>query len=303
VCSESSPCQLNGVYLSYQPTDNASCLEKILLCSGQKDLEGHIASTRTTALSALTKLVINKCDIINIDMSRLADYFPRLENLCIRPGYKPVILTKGPLYTNMRVLELDRVAMHSFKRIDGSCMPNLEELFIRFSDDFHSLIRIDSFPHFPRLTKLKLILEQVMWIHPRAFDHLTQLTRFEIYSEHLRSDTFETGVAARFMRFYINCQVLKLSSSSVSNAEEIELIYYGTRLETLVALSGLKKLTASECAVPDLKFHQMTNLEYVSLVASDLSITSSGQLKCLSKLKVLEVKYANRNTNKSKCFF
>jgi hypothetical protein len=63
-----------------------------------------------------------------------------------------------------------------------------------------------------------------------------------------------------------------------------------TRLETLVALRGLKRLTASKWADSDLPFHLMTNLEYVSLeTIDDLSIASSGQLRCLSKLNVLKL--------------
>jgi hypothetical protein len=107
-------------------------------------------------------------------------------------------------------------------------------------------------------------------------------------------DTFETGVAARSMSFHVACKVLKLTSVLVSHVEAIELINYdmnqATELETLVPLTGLKRLTTSLWANEDFPFHQMTNLEYVSVETYDLSIISSGKLKSLSKLRVLEMK-------------
>jgi Leucine-rich repeat (LRR) protein len=95
---------------------------------------------------------------------------------------------------------------------------------------------------------------------------------------------------------------VKLTSNSVLNVQEIELINYDdektTRLETSVPLSGLKKLTARTWANEDLPFHHKTNLEYVSVETSDLSIISSGQLKCLTKLRTIEVKSTKRKSSK-----
>jgi hypothetical protein len=235
-----------------------------------------------------------------VDVRRFADLFPRLENLQIRPDPnmcdEPLILRNDPFRTmsNMRVLKLDKVAVHSFEILNGGCMPHLEELYLRFADELDSLTRIESFPNFPKLAKLKLRLKRVKWIHPRAFDHLTQLIRFEIHCFELEDDMFETGATARSMSFHVLCALLKLTSNSVSQVEEIEMWNYiyerKSRLETVVPLSGLKKLTTSRWTNSDLPFHQMTNLEHVKLETSDLSFISSGELKCLAKLRVLEVK-------------
>jgi hypothetical protein len=303
--------QIKSITLGYHPTDIES-LENILLCGGKINVEGHQASA--TALSGLTKLDLDKCKIVNIDLRFLADYFPQLENLRIAPNTfeTPVMLSNINISFSkmkcMRVLKLENMAVQSFETLDGSYVPLLEELFIQFADDKHSLTRVDSFPHFPQLTKLKLYLKGVKWIHPKAFDHFTQLIRFEIHCKQLEDDTFETGVAARFMSFHVACKVLKLTSSSISNAGEIELINSDyektTWLETRVALSGLKRLTLSNWADMDLPFHQMMNLEYLSVETSDSGIIITGKLKCLTKLRVFKVKsikLANDN-NSSMCF-
>jgi hypothetical protein len=197
----------------------------------------------------------------------------------------------------MRVLKLERVALQSFEILDGGCMPLLEELYVW--SDYHedSLTSIDSFPDFPKLTKLTIrqFSNRVKWVDPKAFDHFTQLTFFEIHATDLVGDTFKTGVAARSMSFHVTCNTVKLTSISVSNVEEIELININnkktTKLETLVPLNGLKRLTTSLWANEDLPFHQMTNLEYVDIeVYYDLSIISSGHLRSLSKLRVLEMR-------------
>jgi hypothetical protein len=265
-----------------------------ILLSGN-DENGH-CEPGTTVWTALTHLTLENCEI-DIDMQGLADFFPRLENLHIFEDFdvrKPLVISKTDSFCalkNMRVLKLEHVAVNSFKTIDG--MPNLEELNVKFANDLDSFTRIDSFPNFPKLTQLELRLKGAKWIHPKAFDHLTQLMKFEIYCDGLEGESFETGVAARSMSFHVTCKVVKLSSISVSNVEEIEIFNDSnttiTKLETRVALSGLKRLTMS-LANDDLPFHQMTNLEYLNLKTSDLSITRSGHLKCLSKLRVLKVK-------------
>jgi hypothetical protein len=193
------------------------------------------------------------------------------------------------------------VAVHSFEILDGGCMPHLEELYVRFADGLNSLTRIESFPNFPKLAKLRLRLKKVKWIHPRAFDHLTQLVRFEIHCKELEDDMFETGATARSMSFHVTSNVFKLNSSSLSQVDEIEMSNYNdkktTRLETVVPLSGLKRLSTSKWMNSDLPFHQMTNLEHVSLETSDLNVISRGELKCLSKLSVLEVKNSEKKTS------
>jgi hypothetical protein len=296
--AQTTSIQLNSMTFGYPGEQNS--LERIMLCSGEEGADESV----TTTWPALTKLFLNNCMMINIDVGRLANFFPRLETLHIRPfPYRtaPVILTDGPFctMTNIRVLKLDGITVHSFKIIDGGCMPNLEEMDIRLADDDkYSLTCIDSFPHFPQLNKLTLYLERVERIHPTAFDHLTQLKRLEIRCTELKDDTFETGVAACFMSFHVTCKVLKLTSSSISNCEEIEIFNYHkvktTKLETIGSFSELKKLTSLNWANEDLPFHQMTNLEFLSFETDDLSIASSGKLKCLSKLRVLVV---NRKRN------
>jgi hypothetical protein len=237
--------------------------------------------------------------MVDMDVRRLADFFPRLENLHIRPeSFKcdqPVILTNDPFRTmsNMRVLKLDKVAVQSFRILDGGCMPHLEELYVSFADDLDSLTRIESFPNFPKLAKLTLRLTGVQYIHQRAFDSLAQLIRFEIHCTELVGKTFETGVTARSMSFHIACNFLKLTSS-ILNSEELEMINHGnhktTRLETLVPLNGLKRLTTSKWPNENLPFYQMTNLEFVSVETRDLNIVNNGLLKCLAKLRILKVK-------------
>jgi hypothetical protein len=64
-----------------------------------------------------------------------------------------------------------------------------------------------------------------------------------------------------------------------------------TKLETLVALTGLKRLTTYKWANEDLPFRQMTNLEDVSFQRYDLSIISGGELEYLTKLRALEITY------------
>jgi hypothetical protein len=216
---------------------------------------------------------------------------------------EPLILRNDPFRTmsNMRVLKLDQVVVHSFEILDGGCMPHLEELYVRFTDGLNSLTRIESFPNFPKMAKLNLRLKRVKWIHPRAFDHLTQLIRFEIHCKELEDDMFETGATARSMSFHVLCALLKLTSSSISKIEEIEMSNYNdkntTRLETIVPLSELKRLTTSRWMNSDLPFHQMTNSEFVKLETGDLNLISSGGIKCLSKLRVLEVKNSEKKTS------
>jgi hypothetical protein len=275
-------------------------LDYLLLCGASDDVNERLAPG-TILLSALTDLKLYDCVIDNID--RLATYCPRLENLHIHLNeqYEPIRpfnLTNDPFraMNHMRELKLDKVAVHSFDIIDGGCMPLLEELYIRFADGLNLLTRVDSFPAFPKLTKLRLRLLKVKWIDPKAFDHLTELTRFEIECTELECDTFETGVVARIMIFHVKCKAVKLTSNSVSEIEEIRLQNQNevekTRLETLVPLSGLKRLTACRWADADLPFYQMTNLEFLKLETINLSIAKCDQLKLLSKLKVVEVKNA-----------
>jgi hypothetical protein len=292
--------QLNDINFSH-----IKRLDMIFLCGGEKDADGRLVPG-TSAWPALTELVLNDCEMDDMDVGCLFDFFPRLENLRIHSRLKisgkSVIFTKDTFRTmkNMRVLELNNVAVHSFEILDGGCMPLLEELYVRFADKLDSLTRIDSFPRFTKLVNLELYLKRVKWIHPKAFDHLSQLTVFGIHCAELEGDTVETGVAARSMSFHVACKVVKLNSDSVSSVEEIELVNFKnegtTRLETVVALSGLKKLTASKWANESLPFHQMTNLEFVSLETSDLSIASSGQIKFMTKLRTLKVKSSNKNT-------
>jgi hypothetical protein len=270
--------------------------DDIFLCGCEIDAEGRLVPG-TTAWPALTELVFSDFKMVNIDVRCLADYFPRLEKLDIGPDSyiqkSPVILTNEPFYAlnNLRVLKIENLAVHSIEVLGCVCMPLLDELFLNCANDLN---RINSFPHFPKLTKLKLVLKRVKLINPKAFDHFTQLTRFEIECKELEASSFETGVAARSMSFHVACMVLKLNSISMSAVEEIQLInccYKNkARLETLVALSELKKLSAINWADEILPFQQMINLEHVSLETNDLSICKSGRLKFLTKLKVLEVK-------------
>jgi hypothetical protein len=234
-----------------------------------------------------------------------------LEKLHISPDLsfskQPVILTNDPFRTmnNMRVLKLDKVAVHSIEILDGGCMPNLEELNVSFVHDLESPPRIESFPNFPKLAKLRLHLTGAKYIHPKAFDHLTQLSVFELHCKELEDDTFETGVAACFMRFHVKCKLLKLKSSSVSQVENIGLINYNDEkiasLETVVPLSGLKRLIMYNWTYTNFPFHKMTNLEYLQVETSDLSIINSGQLKYLPKLRVLKVENSDQETQADSC--
>jgi hypothetical protein len=264
--------------------------ETLVLCNNENNGIECILPGKA-AWPALTELFLYECDLSKIDLLRLADNFPQLENLYF--SAVPVYFLKDPFRSmnNMRVLKLENVALQSFEILDGGCMPLLEEFYVW--SDYHkdSFTRIDSFLDFPILTKLSLRLCGVKWIDPKAFDHLKQLTFFEIHANELVSDTFETCVAARSMSFHVACKVLKLTSALVSNVEELELIKYNeeqtTVLETLVPLNGLKRLTTIKWANEDLPFHQMTNLEAVFFQTYDLSVISSGKLKSLSKLRVL----------------
>jgi hypothetical protein len=278
--------------------------ELTFLCGGEMGANGRLVPG-TTAWPALTELVFNDCNMYNIDMQYLADFFPQLENLNITPirhRYFPKILTDHPFRTmnNIRVLKLDNVSIAGFGMLGVDCLPHLEKLFLRV-ELLDSTNRIDSFPHFPKLTELILHLDERIRFSPTAFDHLTQLTRFEISNIKLdfynNSHPLEMGVVARFMSFHLESERLKLNSNSVSEIEEIELHHnykyeYSdseTRLEIHLPLSGLKRLTTSNCANLGLPFYQMTNLEFLKLKTSDLSIISTGQLKCLDKLRVLEI--------------
>jgi hypothetical protein len=130
-----------------------------------------------TAWSALTELVLQDCDLSNIDLHRLAENFPQIENLDLSAA--PAIFLTDPFRTmhNMHVLKLENVALRSFEIIDGGCLPLLEELYVQLADEKDSLTRIESFPNFPKLTKLSLRLRKnrnygVKWVDPKAFDHL-----------------------------------------------------------------------------------------------------------------------------------
>jgi hypothetical protein len=193
--------QINKLQLSRMRFDyhvNKTCdfdvLDRAFLCGGKIDAKGNFVPG-TTAWPALTELVLYDCFMYNIDVRCLADYFPRLQNLHLRqyPNWYPtsLILTNDPFrkMESMRVLKLDNVALQSFEMLEVGCMPLLEELYIKLPDDltlnslkfFKSFTRIDSFPHFPKLTKLSLLLKKIQdqggveWIDPKAFDHLTQL--------------------------------------------------------------------------------------------------------------------------------
>jgi hypothetical protein len=258
---------------------------------------------------AITDFVLENCEMEEVNAHDLAFYFPQLKHLHIRSmdefSTAPLLLISKSFLTmsSMRVLKLDRVAVQSFDVIDSGRMPLLEELYVKLDNrpfckiyGRDRLTRIGSFPHFPKLTKLKLRLCGVDYIDPRAFDHLTQLTRFEIQCLDVEADTFETGVVARSMSFFFYCTELKLTSNRVSEIEEISMenrSLDGTlSLKTLLPLSGLKILTASKWAVGDLPFHQMTNLVYFSSETIGLEIIKTDEIKCLSKLRFLEV---NRN--------
>jgi hypothetical protein len=289
---------LNGLKLNETQLNGIDSLDMFFTSRCRYDANDRLVHG-TSAWTGVTNLFFNDYKIGNMDVSRLADLFPQLENLHIRPKpclQRQLILTNDPFtaMNNMRVLKLDKVAFHLLEILDGGCMPHLEELYVSFADELDSLTRVESFPALPKLTLLTLHLERVTWIQPNAFDHLTQLVQFEIHCKQLEDHTFETGVAARSMSFHLACSVLKLTSSSVSNVEHIEMINYNNRttarLETCVPLSRLQRLITRNWTNEDLPFHQMTNLEYVSLETSDLSILSRGQLVCLTKLRVLEVK-------------
>jgi hypothetical protein len=275
-------------------------LKKIFLYGGEKDAYGRLVPD-TTPWTALSELVLYDCELIGIDEQGLADLFPRLENLYLRQSNYCLTMLKifksdDPFrrMNNMRVLKLENMAVKSFTMLDGGCMPHLEELYVKIGYDKDSPLHIKHFPRFPKLTKLDLSLENVFWIDAKVFDHLTQLTHFKIDCGSSFDSTFETGVAARYMSFDVACKVLNLTSKSISNCEEMQISLYNyketPRLETSAALSELKRLTLSNWADMDLPFHQMTNLEYVSLETNDLSIVSGGQLRCLTKLRTLEVK-------------
>jgi hypothetical protein len=276
--------------------------DELFLCGGELDADGRLVPG-TTAWPALTQLIFNDFQMNHIDMRRLADFFPQLENLNIITQMRycnlPLICTNDPFraMNNIRVLKLDNVSIAGFGIIEVDCLPHLEKLYLRANESCSSN-RIDSFPHFTKLTELSLHLNGEKQIFsPTAFDHLTQLTRFEIYNMvdgyYNNNRPFETGVAARFMSFHLTHGRLKLTSSSVSKIEEIELDRdketSETLLETALSLSGLKRLTTSKWANAELPFHQMTNLECLKLKTSDLSIIGTGQLKCLAKLRVLEI--------------
>jgi hypothetical protein len=286
-------------------TENLKILENIFLCGADVDSEGRLVPG-TTAWPALTELVLNYCEMTDINVQDFGDLFPRLENLRFISSYssnKMLDILNGDSFltmTNMRVLKLDRLTLQSFEIFNSGCLLHLDELDLSFASNHDSLTltRIDTFPCLPQLTKLRLNVACVNWIHPNAFDHFTQLIRFQIYCQFLQTDTFETGVAARFMSFHVGCKVLKLTSEFISNAEELKMFCHSykenTRLETVVALSGLRRLTTGQWANQDLPFFQMNNLEYLSLETMDLSIASCAHLKCLSKLKVLEVNYREK---------
>jgi hypothetical protein len=280
--------------------DSGSINFNDLLCGGEMDEYGRLVPG-TTAWPALTELVFNDCNMDNIDMQRLADFFPQLENLSLTPKisfnyFYPTITTDNPFcnMNNIRVLKLDHVCTSGMSIFKVDCLPHLEKLFLRVHG-FFSNKQIDSFPHFPKLTELSLHLNQEKQFSPNAFDHLTQLTRFEINNmldedfEDYDNDLFETGVAARFMSFHLQYGKLKLTSRSVSKIEELELNCSYENGNAALPLSGLKSLTTSKWANAELPFHQMTNLECLKLNTDDLSIISTGQLKCLAKLRVLEI--------------
>jgi hypothetical protein len=305
--------KFNAITLDCQlwPDDGSDYLDQWFLLAIERDANGLLVLG--TSWPNLTEFILNDCKMGDIDLRYLAEFFPRLENLHINPkpcfSKRPVILTNDPFRTmnNMRVLKLDKVAVHSFEILDGGCMPNLHELYIRFADELDSLTRIESFPNFAKLAILKLHLTGVKWIDPKAFDHYEQLINFEIKCTQLQNDSFETGVAARFMSFHVACNLLKLTSTSVSQVEMIELFNYNdekkTRLETNVLLSGVKRLTTSQWANEDLPFDQMTSLEYLKLETNDMSVMRRGQLKCLAKLKVLEVKNSENKASVGKHLF
>jgi hypothetical protein len=196
---------------STDETNISDSLDIFISCGGEIYAYGCLVPS-----TALTELIFEDCKMINMDVRRLAEIFPRLESLHIRPATiiseRPVILSYDSFHSmnNMRVLKLDKVAVQSFEMLDGGCMPYLEELYVRFADDLDSLTHIESFPNFPKLTKLRLHLNGVKYIHPKAFDHLTPLVLFEISCTDLVGETFETGVAAHSMSFCVTCKVLVL---------------------------------------------------------------------------------------------
>jgi hypothetical protein len=110
------------------------------------------------------------------------------------------------------------------------------------------------------------------------------LIRFEIHAQHLEDDLFETGAVARSMSFYVGCKLLKLTSSSVSQVEEIDITHNidvkKTRLETLLPLSGLKRLTTSKWKNVSMPFHQMMNFGHVKLETCGLGNINGGRLSC-----------------------
>jgi hypothetical protein len=302
----------------------------LLKCNSSQDIQFKELITNSDPKKQLTELTMRGLELNYSSLLLVFDVFPNLNKLYFESdeftnieegAFKkavnlqeltiakssfnsPVTLVKESFHglENLKVLRLGWVSLDDSSFDLFNCLINLEEFYITVQ----SVTCVEKFADLPKLKKLTLALESVKTINPKAFDHLSShLDSLELLSEK-ELGFFETSLAPSFLKLK-NFKHLRLNSSQVGRIEEIFVHNAGNWQLTMLSKTELKKLTVTKfesshfmtgltkltMLLPskDYSFNQMANLENLKLVVTKPSFIDLNQLKCLSKLKVLGLRY------------